>query len=439
MAPEALYADQFRAACASALLDLDATRASVSTAVQVAAGRVEHVATTLRWMIEDLTALQAEQAVTADFTSQLTESYETIDLLYTLGRSMNNLVRPESFVQQVVDRLHESTCFDWVAAAFPAGRRGAGALAGHVIRSGAATATDPDRLGEAARMLSRPGLDTARCAVENSSVLGSRDSSQIITQPLTAGDEAIGVLLAGNKRGADPQISSYDLNLVEAAGGYVSSLLENAFLYAGQRSLFMGTIQALTASIDAQDTDTRGHSERVAHVASRLALASGMSREQAERVHIAGLVHDVGKIGVPEAVLCKTGKLTDEEFRLIKQHPEIGHRILKDIELLGDVLPGVLHHHERWDGRGYPHRLVGEQIPLIARLIGLADTFDAMSSTRSYRPALPREQVLAEIARCAGSQFDPDLAAIFAGLDLSGFDELLARQAALLSPPAKAA
>src|SRR5690606_26088192 len=157
----------------------------------------------------------------------------------------------------------------------------------------------------------------------------------------------------------------------------------------------------------AKDRYTCGHSERVAMLARRIAQAAGLSGPQAERVHICGLLHDVGKIGVPEAVLCKPGRLNDEEFALITQHPAIGHRILKDIPMLEDVLPGVLHHHERFDGRGYPSGLAGQQIPLIARIIALADTFDAMSSTRSYRPAMPRERVLAEITREAGSQLDP--------------------------------
>src|SRR5690606_20290161 len=134
------------------------------------------------------------------------------------------------------------------------------------------------------------------------------------------------------------------------------------------------------------------HSERVAYMATRLGEAIGLDAETAQRLHIAGLVHDVGKIGVPEAVLCKPGRLTDEEFKLIKLHPEIGHRILRDIPQLADVLPGVLSHHERWDGKGYPHGLAGEEIPMFGRLIAIADSFDAMSSTRTYRSAMPREK-----------------------------------------------
>src|SRR5262249_25179437 len=159
------------------------------------------------------------------------------------------------------------------------------------------------------------------------------------------------------KQGDDPQVSSYDIQLLEAAAGFIGAFLDNAALYTEQRAMFMGTLEALTASIDAKDRYTCGHSQRVAHLAQQLPPASGLSADQAERVRIAGLVHDVGKIGVPEAVLGKAGKLTDAEFDAIKMHPEIGHRILKDIPRLDDILPGVLHHHERYDGRGYPHGL----------------------------------------------------------------------------------
>ncbi len=127
---------------------------------------------------------------------------------------------------------------------------------------------------------------------------------------------------------------------------------ENIARFDEQKQLFMGTLQALTASIDAKDEYTRGHSERVAYLGALLAEAMMMDDQAVELVHTTGLVHDVGKIGVPEAVLCKAGKLTDDEFAQIKRHPEIGHNILKGIPSIDAVLPAVLHHHERWDGRG---------------------------------------------------------------------------------------
>jgi HD-GYP domain-containing protein (c-di-GMP phosphodiesterase class II) len=267
--------------------------------------------------------------------------------------------------------------------------------------------------------------------LENVAHLSTVNRPQILAQPLICKGEAVGVLMAGGKHGTDPDVSSYDIQLIEAAAGYINAFSDNVALYEDQHSLFMGTVQALTAAIDAKDRYTFGHSERVAHLASTLALHIGLTREQAERVRIAGLVHDVGKIGVPEAVLCKTGKLLPEEFEAIKRHPEIGHTILRDIALLEDVLPGVLHHHERFDGKGYPHGLVGDKIPHMARLLAVADTFDAMSSTRSYRAAMPRERVRTEIENCAGTQFDPELARAFLTMDLTEYDRLVARHAAL--------
>src|SRR5690606_28833054 len=138
-----------------------------------------------------------------------------------------------------------------------------------------------------------------------------------------------------------------------------------------------------------------------------------------------GLVHDVGKIGVPELIMRKTTRLTPEEIEQVKRHPRIGPDILKDNPALRETLPGVLNHHERFDGAGYPDGLRAGEIPLQARMLALADTFDAMSSTRSYRAALPREHTLAEIARCAGTQFDPEQAPLFLDLDLSEYDRMV--------------
>lgn len=185
----------------------------------------------------------------------------------------------------------------------------------------------------------------------------------------------------------------------------------------------------MTAAIDAKDRYTCGHSARVARLAAQLARRAGADESFAELIHITGLVHDVGKIGVPEAILRKTTRLTPEEFDQVKRHPRIGFDILKDIPALRNTLPGVLHHHERFDGQGYPDGLRGTEIPLLARMLALADTFDAMSSTRSYRPAVSRQQTLEEIARCAGTQFDPDLARLFLELDFGEYERMVATPA----------
>jgi HD-GYP domain-containing protein (c-di-GMP phosphodiesterase class II) len=225
-------------------------------------------------------------------------------------------------------------------------------------------------------------------------------------------------------------VSSYDTQLIEACAGFMSTFVENVALYDEQQELFVGTLHALTAAIDAKDRYTRGHSERVALVSYQLSQLAGLPETQCERIRIAGLVHDVGKIGVPESTLLKPGKLTDIEFGHIKKHPEIGFEILHQVPLLADVLPGVLHHHERYDGKGYPYGLSGTEIPLMARIIAVADTFDAMSSDRAYRAKMPRAQVLAEIGRSAGTQLDPRLAQLMQKINLAEYDALSARHAA---------
>ena len=175
------------------------------------------------------------------------------------------------------------------------------------------------------------------------------------------------------------------------------------------RTAYVQTIRALSEAVDAKDAYTRGHSERVGVYASKIAREMNFPKDVIERVYIAGLLHDVGKIGVRDAVITKPERLTPEEYVEIKAHPEIGFRILEPVEFLRDVAPCVRHHHEWYDGsdRGYPDRLRGDQIPLPSRIILVADTVEAMTSDRPYRKALSLEAVISEIHKFSGTQFDP--------------------------------
>ncbi|MBX3376859.1 MAG: HD-GYP domain-containing protein [Phycisphaeraceae bacterium] len=437
LSPAALDAQTFRDACAASGLDLHATRLTMRKVAVFDAAGVQRAASALQWMVNDLAALTEHTDVVQGFTNELTQSYETIDLLYALGRSMLDLNNPERFIALVCDRLHETLPFGYLACQFVNEPKLVGQLAGRLLSRGTLP-NDPNQITSAmSRLLTRPAGEIRGFLAADANDAHAQDrptEGRILVQPVTLDGKLAAVIICGNKHGEDPQVNSYDMQLIEAASGYTGAFLENARLVRNQQAMFMGTLQALTAAIDAKDRYTCGHSERVAHLASRLALASGHTPEQAERIHISGLVHDVGKIGVPEAVLCKPGRLTDDEFALIKLHPEIGHRILKDIPMLEDVLPAVLHHHERYDGRGYPHGLSGQAIPLAARIMCLADTFDAMSSNRAYRPAMPRAKVLEEIARCAGTQFDPDLARVFVAMDFSTYDAMVAQHAQQYGP-----
>jgi putative nucleotidyltransferase with HDIG domain len=200
--------------------------------------------------------------------------------------------------------------------------------------------------------------------------------------------------------------------LLSIIASRAAAAIENARLYEDLQATFQQTITSLARTIDKMDRYTSGHSERVARYAVNLARWLGLNAEQIEHVRHSALMHDIGKIGCVMN-LNKTGKLTSQEYEVFKRHPTYGREILDPIKFLQPVIPGVHLHHERWDGRGYPLGLAGNDIPLIARIIAVADTYDAMTSDRAYRRALPHEVTVNEILRCSGSQFDPDVANVF--------------------------
>ncbi|WP_030859378.1 HD-GYP domain-containing protein [Streptomyces sp. NRRL F-2747] len=177
--------------------------------------------------------------------------------------------------------------------------------------------------------------------------------------------------------------------------------------YHRERAAHQATIRALVQAVELKDRYTRGHGERVGQASAMIARELGMDGDRLEVVRIAGILHDVGKIGVPTRLLRKDGPLTPEERRIIELHPEYGHEMVRGIGFLGEARSAILHHHERVDGSGYPYGLTGEQIPVPARVVAVADAFDAMTSTRSYSRARPVPVALAELERCAGAHFDP--------------------------------
>ncbi|MGW1195025.1 HD-GYP domain-containing protein [Streptomyces sp. NPDC002536] len=174
-----------------------------------------------------------------------------------------------------------------------------------------------------------------------------------------------------------------------------------------ERAAHQATVRALVQAVDLKDRYTRGHSERVGRASVLIARELGMSGERLEALRFSGILHDVGKLGVPTRVLRKDGPLTPEERRVIELHPEYGHEMVRGIGFLDEARAAILHHHERLDGSGYPYGLTGRQIPEFARVVAVADAFDAMTSTRSYRRARPVPAALEELDRCAGTQFDP--------------------------------
>ncbi len=215
-------------------------------------------------------------------------------------------------------------------------------------------------------------------------------------------------------------IETGELRLLECLVEELSNVATTRQLYQELREMLFSTVKSLVAAIDAKDQYTRGHSERVYGLSVRIGERIGLSADEMQTLSWAALLHDIGKIAITGKILNKPGRLTEEEFGEVKMHPERGCKVLEPIPQLRDTLSAIRHHHERFDGGGYPDGLKGEEIPLLARILSIADTFDAMYSSRAYRRALPQEAVLKEIHDCAGTQFDPRLAEVFLQLAAEG-------------------
>jgi putative nucleotidyltransferase with HDIG domain len=233
---------------------------------------------------------------------------------------------------------------------------------------------------------------------------------QMVAVTLAEGENVFGWLVAMN-HAKEGEFGTVEASLLGSVAAILGIHSGNIDLYRQQSDLLTGVVRALTSAIDAKDRYTRGHSDRVARIAVRLAEELGCDSKMLNTLYLAGLLHDIGKIGVDDRVLRKAGKLSDEEYEHIKQHPEVGYRILHDLVKLEDVLPVVLHHHESWDGGGYPRGLDLEHIPLAARIVAVADAFDAMSSDRPYRRGMPEDKVDQILRAGAGQQWDPQVVA----------------------------
>jgi putative nucleotidyltransferase with HDIG domain len=230
--------------------------------------------------------------------------------------------------------------------------------------------------------------------------------------PLADSDGAIGVIMVGSTNGHD-RFTSDDVRLLSTIANHATVAIRNVELFASLREAYLGTVRSLAAAIDAKDAYTRGHSERVAEYGTLVAQRMGLSEEEVLALELAAYLHDIGKIGIPEAILRKPGRLDDDEFAVMKSHPIVGATILTPVEFPWPIMPAVRHHHEHFDGRGYPAGLVGSEIPLLARILTVADSFEAMVSDRPYRPGRAHSEALAEIVRCSGSQFDPAVVDVF--------------------------
>ena len=385
-----------------------------------------------RKRIEDLIA------ETQSLSENLSSTYEEISLLYRLTQNLK-LSEGDQYIGQMA--------LEWLAEVVPAetmvlvllsvdaddetlsGKYRTEQLFLTHGKSPADSAVDAEQL---LRLVEHLGLNSSsRPFVANPPVTAA-DAwpcpriRQAVIVPLAEGDNVFGWLAAINHvdanqtasnetavgAGGEGEVGKGEFGTVEASLlGSVGAILGihsgNIDLYRQQSEMFSGVVRALTSAIDAKDRYTRGHSDRVARISVRLATELGCSEETINNIYLAGLLHDIGKIGIDDSVLRKPDKLSDEEYEHIKSHVEVGHRILLDLKQMDEVLPVVLHHHESWDGGGYPHRLPHEEIPLSARIVAVADSYDAMSSDRPYRKGMPEGRIDGIFREGSGKQWDP--------------------------------
>ncbi len=426
---EILASEQFARVCDTSETDLLAATSKFDTDALMTAPESDRLAQVIGWMARDAADLGWRLHELHDLSWELAGSYEELSLLYKLSTSMVVDHPPQAFLEQACAEMREVVGLRWLAIQLSPTEPGFQDIAvpvcvdaqssydlvgirniGLQLTEAMTGRTEPVILDDA-RVLGIPGLE--------------KFAHSLLVTPLVVDGKSLGLLYGADKIDAGSGFSTVDSKLCASLGSSLSIYLKNVLLYEDMHSMFMGTLHALSTTIDAKDSYTQGHSERVALMSKQLAEAAGLDSHTVERVYLSGVVHDVGKIGVPEAVLTKPGKLTKEEYDLVKMHPETGARILEDIRQMQDLIPGVLHHHESWDGRGYPHGLKGTDIPLFGRIIGLADAFDAMSSDRTYRQAMPMHEVLDEVRRCSGKQFDPQLADVFVKLDFAPYLDMI--------------
>jgi putative nucleotidyltransferase with HDIG domain len=239
--------------------------------------------------------------------------------------------------------------------------------------------------------------------------------------PVRTTDEILGALYVDSLSGAG-RFSEADLELLAAIGNQAGVAMHRVRLMGELESLLLDTIKAIAATIDARDGYTHRHSERVAALTAQLGRELGLTEAERETAELSALLHDVGKIAVPDSILNKPGKLTPEEYAEMQKHPVHGARILENIQsaTVTAVLPGVQYHHEKWDGTGYPEGLKGEAIPFLGRLLCVADFYDALTSARAYRGATPADEAIRMIEKGSGQHFDPAVAAALVRLHERG-------------------
>jgi HD-GYP domain-containing protein (c-di-GMP phosphodiesterase class II) len=344
------------------------------------------------------------QSTTTSVVGQLGQAYEEVVLIQDLSQYLSPDIAPPTLAAAVLERVRQISDTELSACLLRHGTETWDQLHGEWELDGAEIESlIQEILGDnPPRIIVRNRINTSPRR------LGYPKVRSLVAVPLFVEDSVPSWLVLANPP-LGRELGTEEANLLKSIGGILSSHTRVVDLFRDHREMVLSFIRSLVSTLDAKDPYTRGHSERVALVAQRIAQELELPESEIEAIYQSGLLHDIGKIGLDDSVLQKPEELSALEFRKVVQHPEVGYAILRELKNLSHLLPGVLHHHERYDGRGYPHKLEGTAIPRMARILAVADAFDAMGSDRPYRKGRDRNEVELTLAKGSGTQWDPEV------------------------------
>ncbi len=363
-------------------------------------------------LIQKLNAVEKELNLTIQ---ELTDTYEELSAIYrfseNLGTEIHTDILCEKIVEEVSDTLEVSNVTIMLLD------QEAGDLYTAACKGDCAEASRNFRLkkdqGIPWQVINtRKPLIVCDVTSHPYHVSSPHTKTSLMAAPITVKDRILGAICASDKR-EGKEFYSNELKLLTAIANQSAIAIENAKLYKNLENLFVSIVRSFAAALDAKSAWTAGHSERVTKYSVAIARELGVDKSFIENIRTCGLLHDIGKIGIPEIILDKQDGITNDEYETIRQHTIKGARILEHIHGFESIIPGIKYHHERWDGLGTPEGLNGEAIPLIARILAVADSYDAITSNRPYRIKRKKNDAVNEIKKCAGTQFDPVIVEAF--------------------------
>jgi len=379
--------------------------AGVIVAYGDASGRVLPVARLLRQCLQQSIDLQQEME---NLATEISRNYEELNLHYELSARLGTHPSPGPFYQNVVDHIRRMITCDHIAILL---RDEQGGLTTVYAADRAGRPLPPFHLGpdegiSGAVVNTGTAMIVCRAHEDPRFVSPPYAVNALMSVPLITSGKVLGVINLSDKEGG-AEFSTNELKLLETIARQAAVVLENSRLFTDIRSLFLSAVKSLASAIDAKDPYTHGHSLRVAYYSAIIADGLALPPDQREEVYLAAVLHDVGKIAIPESILLKPGSLTESEWETMRQHPLHSAQILSTVKQFHALSNIVRHEHERYDGSGYPDGLKAESIPMASRIIAIADAFDAMTTNRSYRRGMTPGQAIDALNKAVGTQFDP--------------------------------